>query len=168
MEPGDHAVASLRGERAHVKPGDIHSYGLKLLKKHGFQTGQSVDITFLKGQRMFFALDAFKQTFYFDPAPASIPLARLIFRVYAVDKITGAGIYEREKEAEEQTTNGLKLRRLRTLGVQVQMDDPVMPVLHIQCLPYASVGNIEYLSRLALAQRILMLLGDAIYELKNQ
>jgi len=158
----DAAGLGSAGIRAHKKPRDIHSYGLKLLKKNGFIKGQSIDITYAKGEIRLFTMDAAKKQFYFDPSPVNIPFARLIFQIYSVDKITGASIYEREKVTEEKTKTGNNVVRLRSLGVQITMDDATLPVLHIQCLPFTAVGNSEYMSRLAVAQRIMTLLGDAL------
>ncbi len=153
--------------RAQVKPGDIHSYGLKLLKLNGFTIGQSIDITYAKGETRFFALDAEQKWFYFDPSPGSIPAARLVFGIYSVGQITAATVCEREKTAEFKTKNSLGVSsagtvRRRSLGVQITMDGPALPALHIQCLPYTAVGNGEYLSRLAAAQRIVTLLQNAL------
>lgn len=167
MDTGYVAVSPDAGVRVQVKPRDIHSYGLKLLQSNGFTIGQSIDITYAKGETRIFALDAEQKRFYFDPAPVGIASARLIFGIYSVDKITGVCIYEREKTSDVKTKNSLGISsagtiRLRSLGVQITMDDPLLPVLYIQCLPYAAVGNSEYTFRLALAQRILTLLGSAV------
>jgi hypothetical protein len=148
------------------EPHDIHPCGLEFLKRNKFHIEDTVDIDWSEAR--FFAMDDTKEKFYFDPFPEKDINGGLDFKIYHVDKILDAAIYENQKyveepadhkglHAEKQTTTRLE----RTVGVEITMDDPDRPIVHIPCMPYAEAEDDAYQKRYGKAAQILAFLMDA-------
>jgi hypothetical protein len=153
LQEAQKRAQAIFAHKIHLKPEDVHYCGLELIKKNHFVIGQEIDITW--NINRFFAMEAEKKRFYFDPIAVKYSGKTVHFEIYFVEQIVNATIYN--------LTQG----NTRAVGVQVILNNPAHPTIYIETMPYAAVNNALFLVRYKLAEQILVLLQDAVAQTRG-